>query len=141
MPYTTLRVLRQHDACTKGYERLRKSLPPHFGQDEAIPLAHILCSNGPQDTLWALSAVHPDCGVDRDRIARLAACDFAEAALPFFEREHPNDSRPREAINVARRFSRGEASSDELAAARDAAWAAAWDAQSKILFRYLTRGE
>ena len=86
MIWTTLRILRQHDACANGYERLRKSLPPRFGQDEPIPLAHILCSNGLQDTFWALSAVHPGCETERDRIARLAACDFSEAAIQIFER-------------------------------------------------------
>ena len=166
MLWTTLRILRKNGACREGYAQLRGSLPSDFGQDEPIPLAHGLCTNGLQDTLWALSAVHPDCEKERDRIARLAACEFAEAVLPIFEKAFPNDGRPREAINIARRFARSEASSEEMDAARDAARDAAWaawdaardaaraagdaawaagdaarDAQKEILLRYLTRGE
>jgi hypothetical protein len=83
-----------------------------------------------------------DCGL------RLFAADCAERVLPLFERVRPDDDRPRRAIEVARAFTRGEASdSDRDAAwaaagaaagaaawdaagdaARDAAWAAAWDA-------------
>jgi len=71
-----------------------------------------------------------------ERTARLFAADCVERVLPLFEKERPNDKRPREAIAVARRFANGEATREELAAAwaaaRDAAWdaarAAAWDA-------------
>jgi hypothetical protein len=71
-----------------------------------------------------------------DRTARLFACDCAERALPIYEREHPGDPRPRQAIEVARRYANRDATSDELAtawatawgAARDAAWGAARDA-------------
>jgi hypothetical protein len=75
-----------------------------------------------------------------ERTARLFAADCAERVLPLFEKERPNDARQREAIAVARRFARGEATREELdaaraaardparAAARAAAWAAARDA-------------
>lgn len=71
-----------------------------------------------------------------DRSARLFACDCAEDVLPIFERDFPGDDRPRRAIEMARRFAVGDATRDELAAARDAAgdaekaaaWAAAWAA-------------
>jgi len=69
-----------------------------------------------------------------ERTARLFAADCAERVLPLFEKERPNDARPREAIAVARRFAVGEATREELAAAGAAAWAAraaraaAWDA-------------
>lgn len=58
------------------------------------------------------------------RELRLFAADCAERVLPIFEREHPNDPRPREAIRVARLFAEGETTPAELAAARAAAWAA-----------------
>jgi hypothetical protein len=57
---------------------------------------------------------------------RLAAADFAERVLPIFEKEHPKDKRPREAIQAARDFALGKIN----AAARDAARAAAWDASA-----------
>jgi len=79
-----------------------------------------------------------------DRTARLFAADCAERVLPIYEREHPGDDRPRQAIEVARRCANGDATDDERAAAwaaagaaartatraaaGAAAWAAAWNA-------------
>ena len=67
-----------------------------------------------------------------DRIARLFACDCAEHTLSIFEKKYPDDKRPRRTIEVARRFTEGKATQEELAAAeaaaRDAAEAAAWAA-------------
>lgn len=74
------------------------------------------------------------------RTARLFACDCAEHVLPIFEEQYPNDRMPREVIKTARRYICGEASAQDLYAARytaraaamytamDAAAAAAWDA-------------
>ena len=68
-------------------------------------------------------------GVELDESKlRLFACDCAEQALPLYERDYPDDKRPRQAIAVARRFANGEATREELAAAWDAAKAAAWAA-------------
>jgi hypothetical protein len=91
-------------------------------------------------------------GVLDEVMLRLWACDCAERVLPIYERECPGDLRPRQAIEVARRYARGEATLEELAAARAAARAAAsaaardadWDAerqwQGERLLAYL-RGE
>ena len=59
---------------------------------------------------------------------RLFACDCAERALGR-ERDagHEPDPRSWAAVEVARRYARGEATDEELAAARDSAWTAAWD--------------
>ena len=59
-----------------------------------------------------------------ERTARLFACDCAERSLIIYEKQYPDDPRPREAVAVARRFAMGEATQEEL----DTAWAAAWDA-------------
>lgn len=59
------------------------------------------------------------------RTLRLFACDCAERALAAWIKSAPDDARPAEAIAVARRFANGEATSDELSAARSAAWSAA----------------
>ena len=63
-----------------------------------------------------------------EQTARLFACDCAEHVVYLYERDYPDDTRPREAIAVARRYAHGEATVKELAAAGEAAWAAAWDA-------------
>ena len=86
------------------------------------------------------------------RTARLFACDCAERVLPLFERVRPNDNRPRQAIETARRFANGKATMHELSAAGAAARAAAWDArdaawdaerqaQTECLRRYVTTRE
>jgi hypothetical protein len=62
------------------------------------------------------------------RTARLFACDCAEHVLPIYDKARPNDGSVRDCIAVARRFANGKATAEELAAARDAAWAASWDA-------------
>jgi len=60
-----------------------------------------------------------------ERTARLFACDCAEHVLPIFEKRFPGDKRPRIAIKTARQYADGKATTEELAAAEDAAWAAA----------------
>jgi hypothetical protein len=59
-----------------------------------------------------------------ERTAQLFACDCAEAVVHLCG----DDPRPRQAIDVARRYANGEATDEELAAARDAARAAVRDA-------------
>jgi hypothetical protein len=72
-----------------------------------------------------------------ERTARLFACDCAERVLPLFGSRRPDDSRPRAAIAIARSFANGEATRDELVAARAAAWYAAWyaawDAEGSVV--------
>lgn len=59
-----------------------------------------------------------------ERAMRLLACDFASHVLPIFEDIYPDDSRPREAIEVARRFANDDATKADLCAAR---WASVPD--------------
>ncbi len=61
-----------------------------------------------------------------DRTARLLACDCAERVLLIFQKHAPDDQRPFQAIECARRFAVGNATLQEL----NAAWAAAWDARA-----------
>jgi len=58
------------------------------------------------------------------RTIRHFAADCAERVLPIFEKKHPKDDRPCRAIKAARDFADGKID----AAARAAAWNAAWDA-------------
>ena len=60
-----------------------------------------------------------------DKELRLFMCDVAESVLHIFEEERPQDLRPRQSIETARRYANGEATDEELADARAAAWAAA----------------
>ncbi len=58
------------------------------------------------------------------RALRMYACDCAGNVLHVYEALCPNDSRPRNAIAVARRFANGDATREELAAAEAASAAA-----------------
>jgi hypothetical protein len=125
---TTLNRLKTARACSDKYAHLLRALGgTSFDHDAPINLLTILEHNGIDDCLWALRATVEDC----DRVARLMAADFAEAVLPIFEREYPDDGRPRAAIAAARLYARGEIGAAALAAALAAAGdavAAAWDA-------------
>ena len=136
---TSLYRLRKYGACSDRYTHLVSKLGPEWGDKDDINLLDILKYNGTADCLWALCAVvkHPEA----DRVMRLMAADFAEAVLPIFERGHPDDERPRLAIEAARKFANGEITDQARAAARDAlgdaaagaaagaaSWAAARDA-------------
>ena len=82
--------------------------------------------------------------VDVTRQLHEAAIRIALDVLPIYEKRYPEDERPRKAIETKQLWLDGNASDEELAAARDAAreaardaargaardaaWAAAWDA-------------
>jgi hypothetical protein len=122
---TTLNRLREAQACADSYARLMKKLGgASFDHDAPINLLTILEHNGVDDCIWSLRATEQDC----DTVARLMAADFAEAVLPLFERECPNNDRPRKAIEAARAFAQGQTSAAANAAASAAASAAAWAA-------------
>ena len=130
---TTFRLLRTYGACTSGYAKLARHIrdqhgttPEDYGMDRPIAIATILESNGMADALWSLRATQEP----SDRFTRLLACDFAEHVLPIFEAKRPDDLRPRQAIEVSRRFARVQADRDELIAAYAAADAAAYAARA-----------
>ena len=64
-----------------------------------------------------------------DRVARLFAADCAESALLGVRAAGCEpDVRSWRAVDVARRFASGDASHEDMSAARSAAWSAAWSA-------------
>jgi hypothetical protein len=126
----TLKQLRQHGACIEGYNKLvcaLKGVPFNEGRetyirykhDAPIPLAYIAESNGLNDALWCLRC-------DKEawaRDSRLFAVWCARQVQHLI-----TDHRSIDALDVAERFANGQATVNELAAAKDAAWDAAWDA-------------
>jgi hypothetical protein len=64
------------------------------------------------------------------RTLALWAADRARRALPLFEREHPDDDRPRTAVEAARAWTRGERTVGQARTAAFAAHAAAREASS-----------
>jgi hypothetical protein len=69
-----------------------------------------------------------------DKNHRLFAADCAEHVLPIYEKHYPDDSRPRRAIEMARRFARGEATKEELEIANAATFAATLAAANAATF-------
>lgn len=121
MTTTTLNAIRAESPCKDGWEKLLKSLGKTEADYEPLELETILASNGIVDAVWCLHALpeeyHP-------RI-RLFACDLAEHVLKIWVNTYPEDNRPAEAIRVSRAYARGEATREELEAAKRAAAAAA----------------
>ena len=128
----TLNMIKVHSPCKDGWEKLLKSLSKTKPDDDPLTFSQIAKSNGVDDTFWCLRAL----AEDKQYIARLIAADIAERVLPIFEKERPNDDRPRKAIEAARKFAHGEIDDKARAAARtaageaagEAAWDAAWEA-------------
>jgi len=123
---TTLKKIRACGPCASGWRKLVKHLGEDFDPDVEINLLTILESNGVADMLWTLRATDQD----SKRIASQLAIEFAEQALPIFEKRRPNDERPREAIQAARDYLDGKISLEELRVCRSHAYAAAYAADA-----------
>jgi hypothetical protein len=124
---TTLNKIKNHSPCKYGWEKLLNHLGKTQSDDESLELRTILESNGLNDTIWAFQAVD-----GKDKEIRLFAADCAEFVLPIYEKNYPDDKRPRLAIQAARDYANGLITLEELAtpwaAARAAAGATPWAA-------------
>jgi hypothetical protein len=69
---TTLNKIRAHGPCAEGWEKLLKHLGKTAADDDALPLATVLDSNGLNDCLWCLRSVP-----EYDREWRLLAVWYA----------------------------------------------------------------
>jgi hypothetical protein len=115
----------QPDGTLTGYLKLRAYVGEDYDPDAPIDLLMILDSNGLNDALWCLRAVD------------VPERDIRRYALACARRvEHLDKSGAATRCNdVHERWLAGDATDEELEAARDAAWAArdaawgaAWDA-------------
>lgn len=66
--------------------------------------------------------------LERHRLLAAWAADCAERVLPLFAEQNPSDNRPRQALEMARAWSRGEITVGEARAASVASHAAAREA-------------
>jgi len=110
MLHTTFRLMSGLQPRGLDYRELARHLGEGrtYGQDTPIPLDKVLDVVGLEAALWCLSRTVEDCsGMDR-----LLAADYAERVLRYFEDVFPEDDHPREAIEIARKFARGEISND-----------------------------
>src|SRR3990167_10818714 len=121
MLHTTFAKLKESGACTEGYRKLAKSLGGvnEYGKDTLIPLDKILDSNGLDDTIWTLRCTAEPV----ENFIIEFACRCAEYVLKNYEDLYPDDKRPRQAIEAARRCI-----TDKSPTAAHAAYAAAYAA-------------
>ena len=115
---TTLNKIRAHHPCRDGWEKLLRGLGKTQADDDPLWIDQILDCNSLSDALWCLRAVE---GCDRE--IRLYAVWCARRVQHLMV-----GARSIAALNVAERHARGEASDEELEAARSGeatAWAAA----------------
>ena len=115
---TTLNKIRAHSPCKDGWEQLLKHLGKTKADDEPLLITTILDSNGLDDALWCFRAIE-----GRDKEIRLYAVWCARQVQHLM-----TDARSLAALDVTERYANGEATEEELDAARDAAWAATRDA-------------
>ena len=130
---TTLRQIRQHSPCRKGWNTLLSSLGKTGVDDDPLPLVTILQSNGLDDTLWCLRTIT---GHDKE-ITRFSLACAQEVkhlmtdqrsldALDTLERhlEIPLSREELDRVLVAAEWAAGSAARAAEAAARAAAWSA-----------------
>ena len=115
---TTLNKIRAHSPCKDGWEQLLKHLGKTKADDEPLLITTILDSNGLDDALWCFRAIE-----GRDKEIRLYAVWCARQVQHLM-----TDARSLAALDVTERYANGEATEEELDAARDAARAATRDA-------------
>jgi hypothetical protein len=119
---TTLNRIRSYHPCEDGWRSLLNYLGKTQADDEPLPFADIVHSNGLDDALWC-TKVEPQ-----------YAHVWREFALWCAEQAHHlmTDQRSTDALDTVRRYLDGQATEDDLAAARAAAvwaaWEAAWEA-------------
>jgi hypothetical protein len=120
MIYTTLNKIREQEPCSDGWKKLLTHLGKTQADDEPLSLLTILESNGLYDALWCLRACD---GIEKE--ARLYAIACARRVQHLMK-----DLCSINALDVAERYAHGNATNQELNAARATAWGAAWYAAS-----------
>jgi hypothetical protein len=115
---------RKFDACKEGREWAYKQLPKKSNamMSELWPLI----KSRPSDLKWVATRD----GVFSDKNLRLMACRFIREIKVTGDKtlwDLMTDERSRNAVIIAERFANGEATSEELATAAYAAYAAAYD--------------
>lgn len=115
---TTLNKILSRGPCEGGWYELLRSLNKTCADDEPIPLAYILRSNGIEDAIWALRTVD-----GRDKEIRLFAVRCARQVQHLM-----SDPRSIQGLDVAEMFATGQTTNRERAKARSSSLAAIQDA-------------
>ena len=113
-------LCRKHGACRKGLDWIKGKSLAEFWQT---------CDRADW-MLWIVGRMAGEKGWPTRQDIVLVACLCAETALPFFEKKYPKDDRPRNAIETARAWAKGECDIEEVHKARRAAAYAAYAASA-----------
>ena len=124
---TTLNKIKNYDPCSEGWTKLLTSLNKTNADDEPLTFAHILESNGLNDCILAMRSAP-----EYDKQWRLFAVWCARQVGYLL-----TDQRSLTALDVAEAFANGNATSEEL----DAARAAAGDVQINYLKKLFNEAE
>ncbi len=104
--------LKKLKACSDAYKTFIDA-----NGDKTVTLSQALESNGWDDIWWFISEAYDQFTQDQKNQLQLLGCDWAENCLANFEKEFPNDDRPRKAIEAKRKYINGEISEEKLSAA------------------------
>jgi hypothetical protein len=110
---TSLNAIRKYLPSDEGWTKLLKHLNKTKADDEELNLLTVLESNGLTDTLWCLSSIK-----GQDKAIRLYAVWCARQVQHLMEGRYCLD-----ALDMAEKFAKGEATEREL---EDASLAAAY---------------
>ena len=117
--------LKELEACEEGYNTFYEA-----HKEATVKLSEALKSNGLEDLWWLLGVIEGQLSKQQMNSLHLLACNYAETFLENFEKEFPNDDRPRKAIESKRLWVAGKVGDEELKVARLEARSAAWSAES-----------
>lgn len=106
---TTLNAIRSYSDGGDRWEALLKFFDKKESDDEPLRFS-TLVKFDIGVAFWCLRSLSGN----HHAALMLLAADMAERVLPIFEKEYPNEKRPREAIAASRAFARGEISEEEL---------------------------
>ncbi len=118
---TTLNRIRAHGPCADGWDKLLAGLGKTRADDESLPYSQIARISGLEAALWATRCEPQHAG--KWRLFTIGCVRRTRNLM--------TDPRSVTALDVGERHARGEATDDELAAARDAAWDAVADSTRK----------
>jgi hypothetical protein len=119
--------LVEFNACSDGLQDF-----VNYHTDKTVNLSDCFKSNLIEDIFWLLQKLEINNLLSATQLKdlRLFACDCAESVLHIFEKDYPDDKRPRQAIQTARDFANGLVSKETLKKARSAAYSAEHSASS-----------
>ena len=112
----TTKELIELDACESMIDVFKK-----VHGDNVVKFSEAFKSNGWDDIWWLIMRIESQLSKGQLRDLRLLGCDWAESCLSKFESQFPDDDRPRNAIEVSRRYANGRATIEELDAAESPA--------------------